>query len=88
MLQVTSTTSTSSQQDLECLLREAHVISLHCPLSPATLGLIGQKELEMMRPGVLLVNYSRGEVINEEVNKWNKNPQAKKLCECKRMNKP
>eukprot|EP00884_Botryococcus_braunii_P000041 jgi/Botrbrau1/10037/Bobra.0012s0123.2 len=59
--------SRSSRDDFEQLLKEAHVISIHCPLTPATSGLIGRAELAMMRPGVLIVNYGRGPVIDKDV---------------------
>ena len=53
--------------ELEHLLQEADVVSIHCPLTDKTRGLIGRAELEMMRSGVLVINYSRGEVLREEV---------------------
>jgi glycerate dehydrogenase len=64
---VLKTSSRSSREDFERLLKEAHVISIHCPLTPATSGLIGRAELAMMQPGVLIVNYGRGPVIDKEV---------------------
>lgn len=42
-LQVIGTTSKSSRAELEELLRSAHVVSLNCPHTPATQGLIGAK---------------------------------------------
>lgn len=51
--------------DLERLLAEADVVSLHVPLSADTHHLIGARELALMRPGSYLVNTSRGPVIDE-----------------------
>ncbi|MGW1992878.1 NAD(P)-dependent oxidoreductase [Embleya sp. NPDC001921] len=51
---------------LDELLAGADVISLHCPLSEATRGLIGDRELGLMRPGAILVNVGRGGVVDEE----------------------
>lgn len=49
---------------LEALLRESHVVSLHCPLTPSTKHLIGSAQLSWMKPGAMLINTSRGAVIN------------------------
>ncbi|HEB60036.1 MAG TPA: 2-hydroxyacid dehydrogenase [Gammaproteobacteria bacterium] len=50
--------------DLETLYREADVISLHCPLNPQTHHLIDAAALARMKPGVMLINTSRGAVID------------------------
>ena len=46
------------------LLRESDIVSLHCPLTPSTRHLIGREALASMRPGAMLVNTSRGAVID------------------------
>jgi len=51
---------------LETLLREADFVSLHVPLTPKTRGLIGEKELKLMKPTAYLINTSRGPVVDEE----------------------
>lgn len=51
---------------LDDLLRQAHVVSLHCPLTPATRGMIGPRELDLMRPDAVLVNTSRGAMVDED----------------------
>ena len=48
------------------LLNEADVVSLHVPLNDNTAGLIGAKEIQAMKAGALLVNTSRGEVVDED----------------------
>ena len=50
---------------LDRLLAEADVVSLHVPLTPETRHLIGAPELALMRPGAVLVNVSRGPVVDE-----------------------
>ncbi|MEZ4961291.1 MAG: 2-hydroxyacid dehydrogenase [Saprospiraceae bacterium] len=49
---------------LETLLQNAHIISLHCPLTPENHYLINQQALSLMKPGVTIVNTSRGGLIN------------------------
>lgn len=48
------------------LLAQADVISLHCPLTEETAGLINQETISQMKNGVLIVNTSRGPLINEQ----------------------
>ena len=50
---------------LEELLKESDVLSLHIPHSEANRNFIGRKELEQTRPGLVLVNTARGEVLDE-----------------------
>ena len=52
--------------DLDTLLREADVISLHCPLFPETEQLINRETIAKMKDGVLLINNSRGGLLNEQ----------------------
>ena len=49
---------------LDALLREADVVTLHVPDSPQTRGLIGARELAAMKPGAVLLNASRGTVVD------------------------
>lgn len=43
-----------------------HIISLHCPLTPATHHLISDSTLSLMSPGTILINTSRGTVVDEQ----------------------
>jgi len=52
--------------DLDTLLAESDVVSLHCTLTAETRALIGEKALRRMKPSALLVNTARGEVVDEE----------------------
>jgi D-lactate dehydrogenase len=49
---------------LEELLQKSNIISLHCPLSKENHYLINKKTLSLMKPGVTLINTSRGGLIN------------------------
>ena len=51
--------------DLETLLRESDIVTVHTPLTPETRGLIGEREISMMKDGVILVNMARGAVTDE-----------------------
>lgn len=50
---------------LEHLLAESDIVSLHVPLTPATTHLIGPEQLALMKPTSILINASRGPVIDE-----------------------
>lgn len=52
--------------ELEQVLRAADVISLHCPLTDDTRHLINATTLEWMKPGTLLINTSRGPLIDDD----------------------
>jgi glyoxylate reductase len=52
--------------DLDELLARADVLSLHCPLTPQTRRLIDARRLALLPPGAVVVNTSRGEVLDEE----------------------
>jgi phosphoglycerate dehydrogenase-like enzyme len=49
----------------ESLLAEADIVSLHLPLTPETKGLIGAAAFAAMRPGAILINTARGELVDE-----------------------
>ena len=50
---------------METLLKESDIVTLHVQLTTNTRGMIGAKEFDMMKPGALLVNTSRGPLVNE-----------------------
>jgi glycerate dehydrogenase len=50
--------------DLAQVLAMSDVVSLHCPLNDATRGLIGPRELALMKPDALLINTARGGLID------------------------
>lgn len=52
--------------DLDTLLRESDVISLHCPLFPETAQIISRESIAKMKDGVILINTARGALIDEQ----------------------
>jgi glycerate dehydrogenase len=54
----------SGRVALDLLLETADVVSLHCPLTPATRGMIGARELALMKPDALLINTARGALVD------------------------
>ena len=52
--------------DLDTLLKESDYVSIHCPLTPKTKGLINSDRLRLMKPNSILVNTSRGPIVDEE----------------------
>jgi phosphoglycerate dehydrogenase-like enzyme len=53
--------------ELDRALRAADYLSLHCRLSDTTRGMIGERELGLMKPTAYLINVARGELVDEEV---------------------
>lgn len=50
---------------LDDLFRESDVLSLHCPLTPETLGLVNARRLALMKPTAFLINTGRGSLVVE-----------------------
>jgi glycerate dehydrogenase len=50
--------------ELDQVLAMSDVVSLHCPLNEATRGLIGERELALMKPDALLINTARGGLVD------------------------
>jgi len=61
-----TTLSSPVRVTLDEILRNADVLSLHCPLNDATRGLIGRRELSLMKPEAIVVNTARGALIDLE----------------------
>ena len=51
---------------LEEVLTRSDVVSLHCPLTPETRGLMDRERIAMMKPGAVLINTARGPVVDED----------------------
>jgi D-3-phosphoglycerate dehydrogenase len=51
---------------LEELLRRSDYIAIHTALTPQTRGMIGEKELKLVQPGVRIINVARGGIVDEE----------------------
>lgn len=52
--------------DLEDILRDSDVLSVHAALTPETEGLLDERALSLTKPGVIIVNTARGEIIEED----------------------
>ncbi len=50
---------------METLFKESDVLSLHCPLTETTKDLVNMERLQLMKPSAILINTSRGPVVNE-----------------------
>jgi glycerate dehydrogenase len=51
--------------EMDELFAQADVISLHCPLTPETEGLINRQRLQLVKPGAFLINTARGALVRE-----------------------
>jgi D-3-phosphoglycerate dehydrogenase len=56
----------ASRTDLEALLKESDIVTIHCLLTNETKHLIGERELRLMKESAVLVNVSRGAIIDQE----------------------
>lgn len=54
------------KMELDQLFCECDVVSLHCPLTPATQGLVNAERLQLMKPTAILINTARGPLVDEE----------------------
>ena len=53
-------------ESLDALVASCDVLSLHCPITPETRGMIDRRRLAMMKPTAIVLNTSRGPLIDEE----------------------
>ncbi len=55
----------ATRVSLEHLLRESDIVTVHARLSQETRGLIGEKEISLMKPGAILINTARGPLVSQ-----------------------
>ncbi len=51
---------------LEDLLRQSDIVSLHCPQTPETIGMINKERLLLMKPSAILINAARGPIVDSQ----------------------
>jgi phosphoglycerate dehydrogenase-like enzyme len=56
--------SRRTEAEWEAFLRDVDIVSLHCPLTPATRSLLDDRAFALMKPGALVINCARGPVID------------------------
>ena len=52
--------------DLDCMIAQSDIISIHCPYTPETFHLFSKKRLRLLKKNCIIINTSRGEIIDEE----------------------
>jgi glyoxylate reductase len=52
-------------EDIDALVAEADILTLHCPLTPDTRGLMDARRIGLMKPGASIINTARGELIDQ-----------------------
>jgi glycerate dehydrogenase len=52
--------------ELSDLMKQSDVVSLHCPLTPETEGMINAENLSLMKPSAIIINTSRGKLVNNK----------------------
>jgi glyoxylate reductase len=59
-------TELGERRELDDLLRECDVVTIHAPRTPETEGLVDARRLALLRDGAALVNTARGEIVDED----------------------
>ena len=54
------------KNDLNALLTQSDIVTVHIPLNPETKGFIGAKEIDAMKNGAYLINYARGPIVDDD----------------------
>jgi YD repeat-containing protein len=60
-----------SSVELDALLQDSNIVTLHAPLLPETQGLLGERELGLLPDGALLINSARGALVDgDSAGQW------------------
>lgn len=54
------------EPDLDTLVAQSDILTLHCPATPETTGMMDRRRFSLMKPGACLVNTSRGQLVDED----------------------
>lgn len=54
------------EPELDTLVAQSDILTLHCPATPETTGMMDRRRLSLMKPGACLVNTSRGQLVDED----------------------
>ena len=54
------------EPDIDTLVRESDIVTLHCPATPETMRLMDTRRIALMKPEAYLVNTARGEIVDED----------------------
>ncbi len=65
-LRVLSVRRRNTGEDLDELLAESDIVTIHAPLTPETRGLLDARRLSLLKDGACLVNTARGEIVDED----------------------
>ena len=63
-MRVITCNSRSTREELQALLKESDIVSLHVPLTEKTRNMISDDELAMMKPSAILINCARGGIVD------------------------
>ena len=64
-MKILTCNSHSTRDELENLLKNSDIVSLHVPLNDKTFNMISQKEFDIMKPSAILINTARSGIVNK-----------------------
>lgn len=53
-------------ENVEDMLRQADVLSIHVPVRAETVGLVGERWIRSLKPGAVIINTARGKIVDED----------------------
>ena len=64
-MKILTCNSHSTRDELENLLKNSDIVSLHVPLNDKTFNMISQKEFDIMKPSAILINTARSGIVDK-----------------------